>query len=57
MDLGGMVGKAKDLIEQHEDTVDQAVEKAGDLVKDKIGHGDKVDLVVDRIQDATHGQQ
>lgn len=36
-DGGGAVDKAKDLINQHEDKVDQGIEKAGDMVDDKTG--------------------
>lgn len=46
--------KAKDLIDQHDDKVDQGIEKVGDLVDDKKpGHSDKVDRVQDFLQEKT----
>lgn len=36
-DAKGLADKAKGLVEGHEDQVDQAVEKAGDLIDDKTG--------------------
>ncbi len=45
----GFLDKAKDLVAQHDDKVDQAIEKAGDLVDDKTG--DKYAGHVDKAQD------
>jgi len=53
----GFLDKAKDLAEQHADTVDSAVDKAGDLIDDKTEgkHADKVDqaqaFVKDKLQE------
>lgn len=52
IDLGGLADKAKDLAEQHGDKIGQGVEKAGEFVKDRFGHDEQVDGVVDKIQDA-----
>ena len=39
----GFLDKAKELLGQHDDKVDQAIDKAGDAAKDKYGHGEQVD--------------
>jgi hypothetical protein len=44
--------KAQDLVEKHGDKIEDGVEKAGDFAKKKFGHGEQVDKVVDKIQDA-----
>ena len=45
----GFLDDAKKFIDEHGDQVDQAIEKAGDLVDDKTGgkYADKVDKVQD----------
>jgi len=45
----GFLDKAQDLLGQHDDKVDDAIEKAGDVVDDKTG--DKYDGQVDQAQD------
>ncbi len=45
----GFLDKAKDLLGQHDDKVDDAIEKAGDVVDDKTA--DKYDGQVDQAQD------
>lgn len=51
----GLMDKAKDLASKHGDKIDQAVEKAGDLVDDKTGgkYSDKVDQAQDFVQEKT----
>jgi hypothetical protein len=50
----GFLDKAKDLLDQHDDKVDQALEKAGDLAKQRFaGHDEQIDAVVDKLQEAT----
>ena len=46
---------AKKFIDEHDDQVDQAIEKAGDLVDDKTGgrFADKVDKVQDVAEKKT----
>jgi len=44
--------KAADLVEKHGDKIEQGVEKAGEFAKDRFGHDEQVDKVVDKIQDA-----
>jgi hypothetical protein len=50
----GFLDKAKKLISQHDDKVDQGLDKAGEAAKGRFaGHDDKIDKLVDRAQDAT----
>ena len=48
-----MFDKAKDLLGQHGDKVDQGIEKLGDLVDEKTGgqHADKVDTAQEKIRE------
>ena len=46
----GFLDKAKDLADQHDDKVDQGIEKAGDQVDQRTG--DKYQSHVDKAQDA-----
>jgi hypothetical protein len=48
-DAKGLADKAKGLVKGHEDQVEQAVEKAGDLIDDKTG--DKYKDQVDKGQE------
>lgn len=52
IDFENLKNKAQDLVDKHGDKIEQGVEKAGEFAKGKFGHHDKVDQVVDRIQDA-----
>jgi hypothetical protein len=45
----GFLDKAKKLIGEHDDKVDQGIEKAGDAVDDKTGG--KYAAQVDKVQD------
>lgn len=57
MDLGDLGDKAKGLLEEHADQVDDAVDKAADLIDDKTGgrFGDQIDAVADKVKDALPG--
>jgi hypothetical protein len=45
---------AKNLIDQHDDQVDQALDKVGDLAKEKFaGHDEQIDAIVDQAQQHT----
>lgn len=55
VEVGGLAGKAKGLAEQHADKVDEALDKAGEFVKDRFGHDERVDMVVDKVNDAIPG--
>jgi hypothetical protein len=48
----GFLDDAKKFIDEHDDQVDQAIEKAGDLVDDKTGgtFADQVDKAQDAAQ-------
>jgi hypothetical protein len=48
-DAKGLADKAKGLVKGHEDQVEQAVEKAGDLIDDKTG--DKYQDQIDKGQE------
>jgi hypothetical protein len=55
MGLDDLTSKAEDLIQGHEDQVEDGVEKAGEIAKDKIGHDDQVDAGVTKIEDVIPG--
>lgn len=55
MDLNSMKDKATELLGEHGDKVEDAAEKVGEMVKDKYGHDEHVDTVVDKIKDAVPG--
>ena len=39
----GFIDKAKELLGQHDDQVDQAIDKGGDTATEKFGHGEQID--------------
>jgi MT0933-like antitoxin protein len=50
----GFMDKAKELLNQHDDKVDQALEKAGEAAKERFpGHDEQIDQGVDRLQQMT----
>lgn len=51
IDFNELKKKAEGLVEEHGDKIEQGVEKAGEFAKSKFGHDEKVDQVVDKIQD------
>jgi hypothetical protein len=51
IDFDDLKKKGEGLLEQHGDKIEQGVEKAGDFAKNKFGHEETVDKVVDKIQD------
>ena len=53
--MGGFMDKAKDLAEQHDDKVDQGLEKAGDVADQKTGgkYDEQIDKGVDQAQQRT----
>lgn len=53
--MGGFLDKAKDLADQHDDKVDQGLEKVGDVADQKTGgkYDDKIDKGVDHAQQRT----
>ncbi len=55
--MGGFMDKAKDLADQHDDKVDQGLEKADDMVDQKTGgkFDSQTDKVTDQAQQRTGG--
>jgi MT0933-like antitoxin protein len=54
MGIGDFVNKAKELADQHDEQVDQGLDRGGDLVKERFaGHDDQIDSAVDRAQQYT----
>ena len=51
IDFNELKNKAQDLVKEHGDKIEDGVEKVGEFAKKKFGHEDKVDSVVDKIQD------
>jgi hypothetical protein len=50
----GFMDKAKDLMNQHDDKVDQALDKAGEAAKDRFaGREEHIDKAVDLAQQRT----
>lgn len=48
MDFGSLAGKAKDMLGEHDDKVDQALDKTGEFAKGKFeGHDAQIDKVVE----------
>jgi hypothetical protein len=43
----------KRMADQHDDQVDQALEKVGDEVGKRFGHEEQVDKAVDQLQERT----
>ena len=53
----GFLDRAKDLAEQHDDKIDQALEKVGDEVDKRTDgkYSDQIDKAVDVAQERTGG--
>ena len=53
----GLMDKVKGLLGQHEDKVDDAIDKAADVADDKTGgeHTDKIDAAADKAKDVVEG--
>ena len=53
--MGGFMDKAQDMAEQHDDKVDQGLERAGDVADQKTGggHSGQIDRGVDMAQERT----
>jgi hypothetical protein len=50
IDFDNLKNKAEDLLRGHGDQIEEGVEKAGRFAKDRFGHEETVDKVVDKIQ-------
>ena len=53
--MGGFMDKAKEFADEHDDQVDQGLEKAGDFADEKTGgkYGEQIDRGVDTAQERT----
>jgi hypothetical protein len=49
-DLANLANKAKDLAADNADKITDAIDKAGDVVGEKLGHEDKVDMVAEKLK-------
>lgn len=58
MDLGDLTDKAKDLITDNADKVDDGIDKAADLVDDKTGgkYSDQIDTAAEKLKDVLPGE-
>ena len=54
MGFSDFVNKAKGFADEHDEQVDQGLDRAGDLGKERFaGHDEQIDSVVDRAQQYT----
>ena len=54
MGFSDFVNKAKDVAGEHDEQVDQGLDRAGDFGKERFaGHDEQIDSVVDRAQQYT----
>ncbi|MDN5861384.1 MAG: antitoxin, partial [Pseudonocardia sp.] len=51
MDLNNLAGKAGELLNEHGDKVEDAVDKVAEIAKEKFGHGEQIDMAVDKVKD------
>lgn len=58
MDLGDITDKAKNLISENADKVDEGIDKAADLVDDKTGgkYSDQIDTAAEKLKDVLPGE-
>ncbi|TAM81345.1 MAG: antitoxin [Jatrophihabitans sp.] len=55
MDFDDLKNKAENLAQEHSDQVDSAIDKAANLVGDKLGHADQVDAAAQKLKDEISG--
>ena len=54
MGFGDFANKAKEFADQHDEQVDQGLDRGGDMAKERFaGHDGQIDSVVDRAQQYT----
>jgi hypothetical protein len=51
VDFDALKGQAEKLLNEHGDKIEDGAEKVGEIVKDKFGHDEQVDTVVEKIKD------
>lgn len=50
----GFLDRAKNLLSQHDDKVDQGLDKVGDAAKERFaGHDEQIDGLIDQAQERT----
>ena len=49
VDFGELKDKAEGFVAEHSDQVKGGVEKVGDFIEGKIGHGDKIDAAQEKV--------
>jgi hypothetical protein len=50
----GFMDKARELVDQHDDKVDQGLDRAGEMGKERFaGHDEHIDQGVDKLQEMT----
>jgi hypothetical protein len=57
IDFDDLKKKAEGLLEQHGDKIEEGVDKAGEFAKNRFGHEETVDKVVDKIHDMIPGER
>ena len=56
MGFSDFVNKAKNLADQHDEQVDQGLDRAGDMAKERFaGHDEQIDQGVDKFKDWVPG--
>ncbi len=56
MDFKDLAGKAGDLLGQHDDKVDMAIEKAAEAAKEKFaGHDEQIDAFAEKAKEYQFG--
>lgn len=53
----GIFDKAKDLVGDNADKIEDGIDQVAEMAKDKVpeAHGDKVDMVADKAKDVVEG--
>ncbi|MFP5019999.1 antitoxin [Pseudonocardia phyllosphaerae] len=49
----GFLDKAKDLVGKNDDKVDQGINKAGEMAKEKYGYGEQIDKATEYAREHT----
>ena len=57
IDFDNLKNKAEELVKEHGDQIEAGVGKAGEFAKNKFGHDETVDKVVDKIQGMIPGER
>ncbi|MDN5860288.1 MAG: antitoxin [Pseudonocardia sp.] len=49
----GLMDRAKDLLGQHDDKVDQGIDKVGEMAGEKFGHQEQIDQGAEHLKGMT----